>query len=170
MPHEWKTNWIKPLHKGGHINNVNDYRTIMVGSLMAKLFGCVIESKLSVWAENNGKRAYGQARFRKGHNTIDHLVTLRVLVEESCLKGKGLYCCLDVDFKKAFNMVPRDKLWRRMEELGVPSEYMVAISRIYEKVICHVRMGEGLSDSFTSTIGVKQGCPLSLTLFGLCID
>ena len=50
MPYDWTTNWIKPLHKGGDVNNVN-YRTIMVGSLMAKLFGCIMESKISVWAE-----------------------------------------------------------------------------------------------------------------------
>ena len=57
------TNWIKPLHKGGDVNNVNNYRTIMVGSLMAKLFGCIMESKISAWVEKNGKRAYGHAGF-----------------------------------------------------------------------------------------------------------
>ena len=41
----------------------------------------------------NGKRAYGQAGFRKYHSTIDHLVTFRVLMEESLLRGEGLYCC-----------------------------------------------------------------------------
>ena len=39
MSYDWTTNWIKPLHRGGDVNNVNNYRTIMVGSLMAKLFG-----------------------------------------------------------------------------------------------------------------------------------
>ena len=58
-------------------------------------------------------------------------------MEESRLRGKGLYCCF-VDFKKTFDMVPREHLWRQMEELEVPSEYMLAISRIYEKVICCV--------------------------------
>ena len=33
-----------------------------------------------------------------------------------------------------------------------------------------MRMGDRLLDFFNNTIGVKQGCPLSLTLFGLCID
>ncbi|MCO5586193.1 hypothetical protein L7F22_040132 [Adiantum nelumboides] len=90
-------------------------------------------------------------------------------MEESWLKGKGLYHCF-VDFKKAFDMVPQENLWKRMNKLQVPDEYMHAISCVYEKVVCQVRMGEGISKFFTSTIGVKQGCPLSPTLFGLLID
>ena len=63
MPYDWTTNWIKPLHKGGDVNNINNYQNIMVGSLMVKLFGCVMESQISVWAKNNGKRACGQVGF-----------------------------------------------------------------------------------------------------------
>ena len=169
MPHDWTTNWIKPLHKGGDANDASNYRTIMVGSMMAKLFGCVMEMKLSAWAEINNKRARGQTGFRQAHSTIDHLVTLRVLMEESRLVGKGLYCCF-VDFKKAFDMVPRDILWKRMEELQVPHEYMHAVARLYNQVICQIRMGDQVSEPLSSDIRVKQGCPLSPTLFGLCID
>ena len=43
------------------------------------------------------------------------------------------------------------------------------IRRIYEKVICCVGMSNRLT-KFHNTIGVKQRCPLSPTLFGLCID
>ena len=56
-----------------------------------------------------------------------------------------------------------------MEELEMPSEYMLAISRIYEKVICCVRMRDKLPDILNNTIGVKQGCPLAPTLFGLLL-
>ena len=45
MPYVWCTNWIKPLYKGGDVNSVNNYRTIIVYSLMAKLFGCIIRVK-----------------------------------------------------------------------------------------------------------------------------
>ena len=85
------------------------------------------------------------------------------------IQGVEAFCCF-LDFKKAFDTVPRDKLWKRMEELGIPNEYRVVVHKLYEKVSGKIRTKEGFSECFSSDIGVKQGCPLSLTLFGLYID
>ena len=57
------TNWIKPLHKGENINNIHNYRTIMIGSIMAKLFRCIMESRVKCMGLKNGKRVYGQVGF-----------------------------------------------------------------------------------------------------------
>ena len=83
-------------------------------------------------------------------------------------KGKPFVCF--VDFKKAFDTVPRDKLWHIMEELGVPIHLRAVVHRLYEEVKVKIRTSDGISESFRSDIGVKQGCPLSPTLFGLYID
>ena len=45
-----------------------------------------------------------------------------------------------------------------------------SIIALYDSVIGRVRAPGGMSPEITSTIGVKQGCPLSPTLFGLYID
>lgn len=48
--------------------------------------------------------------------------------------------------------------------------YRAVVHRLYEKVRAKIRTSEGMSECFGSDIGVKQGCPLSPTLFGLYID
>ena len=62
-------------------------------------------------------------------------------MEESRLRGKGLYCFF-VGFKKAFDMVPHKHHWRCMEELGMPREHKLVSASMYEKVICCVHMGD----------------------------
>ena len=141
----------------------------MLAPIMTKLFGSLLESKLNVWAEKHTKRAKGQAGFTAHQSTVDHLITLRVTMEESRRQGKPLYMCF-VDFKKAFDTVPRRELMSRMQRIGVPKELQHGVQKLYEQVLCKLGKAEGFSNSFVSNMGVKQGCPLSPTLFGLYID
>jgi len=100
---------------------------------------------------------------------MDHDITLRHIVEKVWEDKEEVFYCF-VDFKKAFDTVPRDKLWRRMEELEIPVHYRVVVHRLYEEVKVKIKTSTSISKSFRSDIGVKQGCPLSPTLFGLFID
>ena len=113
FPPDWQDNCIKALHKGGDKQELSNYRTIIIGPIMAKLFGSILEKQMSTWAENNAKRAKGQAGFRAKHSTIDHLVILRVIMEESRRQGKLLFMCY-MDFKKAFDTAPEKGLMDRM--------------------------------------------------------
>jgi hypothetical protein len=169
FPIDWTMSLAIPLFKSGDVNNPSNYRTIMINPLFAKLFGSMLENRISKWAEEGDKRAKGKVGFRPKHSTIDHSITLRNIIEKVWEKKEEAFCCF-VDFKKAFDTVPRDKLWHRMEELGVPIHLRAAIHRLYEEVKVKIRTSTGISESFRSDIGVKQGCPLSPTLFGLYID
>ena len=169
LPEEWTQHTIVPIHKSGDTLDPGNYRTIMIGHTMAKLYGAVLEAELSSYGETEGLRAPGQAGFRRTFSTIDHIFVLRCLIDGAKVRKKKLYCCF-VDFRKAFDTVPRERLFRRLQSLGVPSEMIWAIYTLYERVTGRVRCPGGLSESIASTIGVKQGCPLSPTLFGLYID
>ncbi|MCO5592395.1 hypothetical protein L7F22_046398 [Adiantum nelumboides] len=59
---------------------------------------------------------------------------------------------------------------QRLQDIGVPEAIRWGIYALYESVTRRVRASGGLSDAIESTIGVKQGCPLSPTLFGIYID
>ncbi|WP_176691521.1 reverse transcriptase domain-containing protein [Enterobacter cloacae complex sp. GF14B] len=58
----------------------------------------------------------------------------------------------------------------RLQEMGIPTELILGIMALYKSVIGHVGTSKGLSTLIHSTIGVKQGCPLSPTLFGMYVD
>ena len=90
----------------------------MISPLLDKLYGIILENNINEWLEMEGKRAKGQASFRRNHSTTDHLVTLRIITEE-CRNNKSDLFCFVVDFKKYFDRVPRNNLRNRLEEIKV---------------------------------------------------
>jgi hypothetical protein len=62
--------------------NPSNYRNIMISPILAKIYKTILEKKISIWLEIHRKRDKGQARFRCYHSIMDHLVTLRIIVEE----------------------------------------------------------------------------------------
>ena len=126
----------------------------MIGHTMAKLFGAVLEAELSSYTEDEGLRAPGQASFRRAFSTIDHIFVLRCLIDGAKARKKRLYCCF-VDFRKAFDTVPRERLFQCLQSLRIPAEMIWAIYALYERVTGRVRCPSGLSNTIASTIGVK---------------
>lgn len=80
-----------------------------------------------------------------------------------------LYAYLD-DFCKAFDSIPCSKLWEHLFGIGVQGKTLDAWKSYYMNVhVCVDISGVNISALFDSNVGVKQGCPKSPTLFGLCI-
>jgi len=72
---------VHALFKGGDASEFDNYRGIMVGPILTKLFVMILDKRLSKWAEQHGLRAKGQARFCKDYYTTDQLFMLRTLIE-----------------------------------------------------------------------------------------
>ena len=147
----------------------SNYRIIMIGRYLAKLYVQILESELSLWAEKHGCRSAGQAGFQKGFTTLDRILTLQALIEERRNHNKRNYCFF-VDFSNAFNIVPHVQLMQQLEALGVPIDMQWGIYALYESASGMVQSPNGLWEAVACTIGVKQQSPLSPTTFGLSID
>jgi hypothetical protein len=106
----------------------------MINPSLAKLYGIILEKKISLWLESHGKRAKGRVGFRRYHSTMDHIVTFRIIVEEFCNTKTSLFCYF-VDFGKDFDMVSRKNLWNRLEEIKVPLELRDVAIRMYKNII-----------------------------------
>ena len=91
----------------------------MIITLLDKLYGIILANKINGWLEMEGKWDKGQAGFRRNHSTMDSLLTLRIIAEECHNNKSSLFCCF-VDFRKYFDIVSRNNLWNKVEELKVP--------------------------------------------------
>jgi hypothetical protein len=60
FPKPWMQSLIVPIFKNGDKNIPSNYRTIMISPILAKLYGIILEKKISIWLESHGKRAKGQ--------------------------------------------------------------------------------------------------------------
>jgi len=167
----WSLASLTPVFKKGDASDLDNYRAIAVGSLLGKLYAVLLDARLSVCAEKHKWRAEGQAGFRVGKSTVDHVFVLRYLIESRLRGGSNapLVCCF-VDFRKAYDKIRRDYLMKRLAELGVHGNMLHAIVQMYWSVPLVPKLDGRLGTSIPSTCGVKQGDPLSPLLFGLFID
>lgn len=60
-------------------------------------------------------------------------------------------------------------MWRIMEEKGIEEDLIDRIKEIYKETMVSIKTVEGISRSFCTEKGVRQGCALSPTLFNLYI-
>ena len=167
VPPSWCIGLIHPIYKAGDRDDPGNHRGITVIGILAKLYAMVLEARAT--AEESKCRAKGQADFRKDHRTIDQLLIIRTLLQKAAHSKRKLYCCF-VDFKKAFDLVPRDALWNVLKRRGMSGRVLASLQSMYAADKACVFTSEGLSNLFDCSIGVKQGCPLSPLLFSLYLD
>ena len=77
---------------------------------------------------------------------------------------QSLFACF-VDLEKAYDRVPRDKLWKVLQEYGVDGQLLRAIKSFYCRPEVCVRVNGKQSKPFHVGVGLRQGCVLSPLLF-----
>ena len=75
-----------------------------------------------------------------------------------------------IDFRKAYDSVDRNKLWRCLEDLGLQGRLVGFLRAAYTELKCVVKVGEEYTDPFSVQNGLRQGCILSPLLFSLYIN
>ena len=69
-----------------------------------------------------------------------------------------------IDYVKAFDCVDHNKLWKILQEMGIPDYLICLLRNLYADQEATVRTGHGTTDWFQIVKGVHQGCILSLWL------
>ena len=107
-----------------------------------------------------------QAGFRKGRGTRDQISIICLITEKAKEFQKNIYFCF-INYAKAFDCVDHNKLWKILQEMGIPDHLTCILRNLYAGQEATVRTGHGTTDWFQIGKGIRQGCILSPCLFNL---
>ena len=68
-----------------------------------------------------------QAGFRKGRRTRDQIANILRIIKKARECQKNIYFCF-TDYAKAFDSVDHNKLWKILQEVGIP-DYLTCLLR-----------------------------------------
>ena len=149
----------------GERNDCNNYRGISLLSIVGKVFARVILIRLQKLAE----RIYPEAQcgFRAERSTIGMVFSLRQLQEKCREQHMSLYIVF-IYLTKVFDLVSRDGLLKVLPKIGgCPPKLQSMVESFHNDTNGTVQFNGSSSEPFEIRSGVKQGCVLAPTLFGI---
>ena len=100
-----------------------------------------------------------QAGFTKGRGIREQIANICWITETARSSKKTSISALLT--AKSFDCVDHNKLWRILQEMGIPDHLTCLLRNLYGGQEATVRTGYGKTDCFQIGKGVHQGCLLS---------
>ena len=168
---EWPTPWTQSLiitfPKKGNLQLCQNDSTISVISHPIKAMLRILLNRLKPQAEEIIKKE--QAGFRAGRSTTEQIFNLRILCEKYLQHQQSFHHVFE-DFKTAFDRGWQAALWATMRLHYINDNLIRTIECLYNKPTSAVYHDNNIGEWFRTTIGVRQGCVLSPTLFNIFLE
>ena len=146
-------------------------RGIAVSTSISKLFLSIMQKRLSNFSKVHKLIPACQIAYKQNSSTSDHILTLKNIIDKYINRASKsyLFVCF-VDFRAAFDTVWRRAMLYKLVKMGVGGNFLDVIDSMYQNVLYRVKVDGYLSQTISSSIGVKQGCVLSPLLFNLFLS
>ena len=162
-PQDWKRSDFIPITKKGNAKECSNYCTIAFILHTSKVMLKILQTRLQQYV--NHELPNVQAGFRKGRGTTDQIVNIYWIIKKAREFHKNIY--FFIDYAKAFDFVDHNKLWKILEEMGIPDHLTCLLRNLYAGQVATVRTGHGTTEWFQIGKGARQVCILSPCLFNL---
>ena len=123
-PQDWKMSVFIPIPKKGNAKEC----TIALISHTRKVMLKILQARLQQYM--NHELPDVQAEFRKGRGTRDQIVNICRITEKLREFQKNICFCF-IDYSKAFECVDHNKLWKILQEMGMPDHLACLLINLY---------------------------------------
>ena len=107
--------------------------------------------------------------FRRNRLTIDHIFCICQILEKKWEYNEEVHQ-LFIDFKKTYDSVRREVLYKILIEFGIPRKPVRLIKMSLPETYGRVWVGKNVSDRLPLRNGFKQGDTLSPMLFNFALE
>jgi len=159
-PHDWKRSIFIPVPKKGNAKECSNYCTIALISHASKVMLKILQARLQQYM--NRELPDVQTGFSKDRGTRDQIANIHWIIKTARQFQKNIYFGF-IDYAKAFDCVDHGKLWKILEEMGIPDHLTCLLRNLYAGQETIIRTGHETTDWFQ----ICQGCILSPCLFNL---
>ena len=153
-----------PIPKKGNARECSNYLTIAFISHASNVMLKILQDRLQRYV--NRELPDVQVGFRKGRGTRDQIASISWIIKKARELQENIYFCF-MDYAKTFDCVDHNKLWKILNEIGVPDHLPYLLRNLYAGQETTVRTRHRITDWFQIGKGVRQGCILSPCLFNL---
>ena len=132
-----------PIPKKGNDKECSNYHTTPFISQASKVMLKILQARLQQHMTRETLDV--QAGFRKGRGTRDQIANICWIIEKSREFQKNIYFCF-IDYTKAFDCVGHHKLWKILQEMGIPDHLTCLLRNLYADQEATVRTSHGTTD------------------------
>nr|VZI13787.1 unnamed protein product [Spirometra erinaceieuropaei] len=126
LPSDWKSATITPLFKGGSHAAANNYRPVSLTSICCNIMEKIINKALKQFIEQHHLLSDAQHGFRSGRSCLTSLLFTLKRWTKARDEGNVVHA-IYIDFKKAFDSAPHQRLLYKMLNAGIRGRLLVWI-------------------------------------------
>ena len=126
-PQDWKRSVFIPVPEKGNAKECSNYCTVVLISHASEVMLKILQERLQQYV--NHELPDVQAGFRKGRGTRGQIANIHWIIEKARELQKNIYFCF-INYTKAFDCVNHNKLWKILQEMGIPDHLTCLLSNV----------------------------------------